>query len=485
MRSLRRRFEFGTASVSGVAHSPARDKRWPVQYDSVELLALLADIATIFVASLVAAFSHRLLLGTSQEIARLVGVALPTSVVFAAVAKSCNMYQPKALLELRNQIRGVCIIWFGVFGLLMATTFTLQMKDDIPLDFALMFGVVGLTSLTAQRVLLRDVLRKGLAERRFSGRKIILITDGAGRELINTLSDLGFFVEKHLTLPVSRSSQRRQAELIGKIIDHTRETEIREIFFGVSPDHWSRAKHVVAALRVLPLRVRLIPTGASSDLFYRPSTELGSARCVELQHGPLSPVALFAKRALDISLAATVLTALSPLLLIVAFAIKLDSPGPAIFRQQRCGFNGRRFTIYKFRTMSVLEDGPTIVQAKTNDARLTRLGRLLRKTSIDEIPQLLNVLEGSMSVVGPRPHAIAHDHEFNKMVSNYAYRRRVKPGLTGLAQVRGLRGPTPTPAAIERRVQHDLLYIDNWSLGLDLMILLQTPIELIRGRNAL
>jgi len=169
----------------------------------------------------------------------------------------------------------------------------------------------------------------------------------------------------------------------------------------------------------------------------------------------------------------------------VAIAIKLDSRGPAIFKQQRCGFNGRRFTIYKFRTMSVLEDGPTIVQAQTNDARVTRLGGWLRKTSIDEIPQLLNVLEGSMSIVGPRPHAIAHDNEFNKAVSNYAYRRRVKPGLTGLAQIKGFRGPTPTPAAIERRVQHDLLYIDNWSLALDLMILMQTPIELFRGRNAL
>jgi len=485
MRFLRSRFKFGTASISGAANSITRDKRWPVQYDSVEFLALLADISTIFAASLIAAFFYVLLLGTPEGMARLAGVALPTSVVFAAVAKSCNMYQPKALLELRSQVRSVCIIWFGVFGLLVATTLTLQMKGAIPLDFALIFGVVGLAALSAQRVFLRDTLRKGLAERRFSGRKIILITDGAGRDLVNTLSDLGFFVEKHFTLPVSRSSQRRQAELIGKIIDRTRETEIREIFFGVSPDHWSRTKHVVAALRVLPLPVRLIPTGASSDLFYRPSTELGSARCVELQHGPLSPVALFAKRALDIGLATTLLTVLSPLLLFVAIAIKLDSRGPAIFKQQRCGFNGRRFTIYKFRTMSVLEDGPTIVQAQANDARVTRLGGWLRKTSIDEIPQLLNVLEGSMSIVGPRPHAIAHDNEFNKAVSNYAYRRRVKPGLTGLAQIKGFRGPTPTPAAIERRVQHDLLYIDNWSLALDLMILMQTPIELFRGRNAL
>jgi putative colanic acid biosysnthesis UDP-glucose lipid carrier transferase len=484
MHSLRRRLEFDAASVPGLVSIPPRDKKWPVQYDSVELLALMADIATIFVGSLVAASAHTLLIGTAQEITRLAGVALPTSVIFVAVAKSCNMYLPKALLELHNQIRAVCAIWLGVLGLLVATTLTLQMKE-IPWDFALIFGAIGLTTLIAQRVLLRDALRKGLAERRFSGRKIVLITDEAGRDLVNTLSDLGYFVEKHFTLPVSRPSQRRQEELIGKIIDYTRNTEIREIFFGVSPDHWSRLKRAVAALRVLPLRVRLVPTGASSDLFHRPSTELGGARCVELQHVPLSPVELFAKRTMDICLSVTMLAVLSPLLLVVAVAIKLESRGPVLFRQQRCGFNGRRFTIYKFRTMSVLEDGPTIVQAKAQDARLTRLGGWLRRTSIDEIPQLINVLEGSMSVVGPRPHAIAHENEFDKAIRNYAYRRRVKPGLTGLAQIKGFRGPTPTPASIERRVKQDLRYIDNWSLGLDLMILIQTPIELIRGRNAI
>ncbi len=480
-----RRFEYNSAPLSSLGNSPPRDRRWPVEYDSIEILALLADVATIFAAGLIAAFARKLLIGAPEDITRLASVALPTSVVFTAVARSFNLYLPKSLLELRNQLRSVCAIWLGVSCLLVVTMFTLQMKDEIPWNFALIFGIAGLTLLIAQRVLLRDALRKGLAERRFSGRKIILVTDEAGRDVVNTLTDLGYFIEMHFTLPITRSSLRRQDELIGKIIDHTRETEIREIFFGVSPDHWLRLKRPVAALRVLPLRVRLVPTGASADLFHRPSVELGGARCVELQRGPLSPVELFAKRALDICLSATVLMVLSPLLLLVAVVIKLDSRGPALFKQQRCGFNGRHFTIYKFRTMSVLEDGATVVQARANDSRLTRLGGWLRRTSIDEIPQLLNVLEGSMSVVGPRPHALAHESEFDKAVRNYAYRRRVKPGLTGLAQIKGYRGPTPTPASIERRVKEDLRYIDNWSLGLDLTILVQTPLELIRGRNAL
>jgi putative colanic acid biosynthesis UDP-glucose lipid carrier transferase len=187
---------------------------------------------------------------------------------------------------------------------------------------------------------------------------------------------------------------------------------------------------------------------------------------------------------MDLVLAGAALTVLLPLLVIVAIAIKLDSQGPVFFRQQRCGFNGRSFRIYKFRTMSVLEDGPSIVQAQFGDQRFTRLGTWLRRTSIDELPQLINVLNGTMSLVGPRPHAMAHDNEFDKIVRNYAFRRRVRPGLTGWAQVHGCRGPTPTRASIEERVQFDLWYIDNWSLSLDIAILLWTPIELIRGHNA-
>ncbi len=216
-------------------------------------------------------------------------MALPTSVLFAAVAKSCNMYLPKALLELQTQVRAVFAIWLGVFGLLVATTLHSANEGRNPWDFAFLScgrrtdGPACATRAAARRA------AEGLAERRFSGRKIVLITDEAGGDLVNTLSDLGFFVGKLHACLWARSSQRWPEELIERIIDHTRDTEIREIFFGVSPEHWLRLKRAVAALRVLPLRVRLVPTGASSDLFYRPSTELGSTRCVELQHVPLHP----------------------------------------------------------------------------------------------------------------------------------------------------------------------------------------------------
>ena len=167
-----------------------------------------------------------------------------------------------------------------------------------------------------------------------------------------------------------------------------------------------------------------------------------------------------------------------------AIAIKLDSPGPVIFRQRRSGFNGREFQIMKFRTMSVLEDGEAVVQAKRNDNRVTRVGNWLRRTSIDELPQLFNVLQGNMSVIGPRPHALAHDSAFGELVADYAYRHHVKPGITGWAQVNGFRGQTNTVADIEKRLELDLWYIDNWSFALDFKIALMTVIEITKGRNA-
>jgi putative colanic acid biosynthesis UDP-glucose lipid carrier transferase len=183
-------------------------------------------------------------------------------------------------------------------------------------------------------------------------------------------------------------------------------------------------------------------------------------------------------------MAGTALILLLPLFLMTVIAIKLDSPGPVVFRQRRSGFNGRRFQIMKFRTMSVLEDGKTVVQAKPNDARVTRVGAWLRRTSIDELPQLFNVLQGNMSVIGPRPHALAHDDEFTTVVAKYAYRHHVKPGITGWAQVNGFRGQTNTVADIEKRVELDLWYIDNWSLALDFKIALMTVVGIIRGENA-
>lgn len=192
----------------------------------------------------------------------------------------------------------------------------------------------------------------------------------------------------------------------------------------------------------------------------------------------------WAKAILDRSAAVCGLAVLSPLLLGSAVAIKLDSKGPIFFRQPRHGFRGEVFHVWKFRTMTVMETGSDFRQASKDDARITRLGRFLRRTSIDELPQLFNVLSGDMSLVGPRPHPVKLNEQFAPLVRNYRQRHAVKPGLTGLAQIRGYRGPTDTTRKMALRVESDLEYIRNWSIWLDIRILLATPLHLLTGKNA-
>ena len=199
---------------------------------------------------------------------------------------------------------------------------------------------------------------------------------------------------------------------------------------------------------------------------------------------PLTDLSVFLKRGLDLGLAVFGLIVLAPLFAAVAVAIKLESAGPVIYRQARRGFNGETFMIWKFRSMRVVESGYQMKQAQKNDPRITRIGRFIRATSIDELPQLVNVLTGQMSLVGPRPHAVSHDEELSHELAVYAHRQRIKPGITGWAQVHGFRGETATRAQIEGRVEHDIYYIDNWSIFLDIWIFVLTVFHPAARRNA-
>jgi len=191
-----------------------------------------------------------------------------------------------------------------------------------------------------------------------------------------------------------------------------------------------------------------------------------------------------AKRLLDLAIAIPALIFMAPLLAVLAILVRLDSPGPVLFRQKRLGYGGQPFDIFKFRTMTVMENGETIVQARRDDARTTRVGRWLRAYSLDELPQFFNVVKGDMSLVGPRPHACAHDEFYGRVIVNYSRRQEVKPGITGWAQVHGLRGATPTVGQMSRRVDLDLWYAEHASFALDAKILLRTPMEVLRSRNA-
>ncbi len=457
------------------------ERKWPVRYGSIEALAICADVASILLASIISALLFRIHSSWSAaDLGKAIGSAIVVSALLIPLLKMRGSYRPVELLGLRKQIRAVCLAWGFVFILLAAAVGALNIGHELSRTAGLMFAVLGLTTLMIERALIKRLLEKGLSGRRFAGGNIVLITDQPQSKaggLADALAVLGFSI-------TARFSLHPRFGLSARVIEHIRGSDIEQIVVQADPNRWLELRALVAELRVLPLPVILVPVGAVSEIFRRPTSDLGGAVCVELQRAPLTLFDRASKRFVDVVGAGLTLLVLSPLLATVALAIKLDSPGPVLFRQQRCGFNGRRFAIRKFRTMRVQEDGASVVQAKRDDYRVTRIGKWLRRTSVDELPQLLNVLDGSMSLVGPRPHAMIHDGEFDKGVRNYAFRRRVKPGLTGWAQIHGYRGPTPTSACVERRVEHDLWYIDNWSLRLDLAILLRTPIEVLRGRNA-
>jgi Undecaprenyl-phosphate glucose phosphotransferase len=478
----------GAVVPHALAPSSKPDRKWPIRYQSIEAFAICADIATMLLASLLSALLSRILTGaTASNLGQAVGAAIVVSALFVSLLKIYGKYKPTELLVFRDQIRAVYLIWTFVFLLLSGVVGALNVGREVFREAHLIFAVLGLAALIVQRAAIKTLLMKGLNGRRFAGGKVVLITDRPQLQyagLAQTLATFGFSVAGSFSLPPPRAGSGYRKRLTARIIEHISGSDIEQIILEADTDRWHELREFVADLRVLPFPVVFVPVGAASEILRRPTRDLGSAVCVELHRGPLTRTEYVAKRLTDLVGTGLALILLSPLLAAVAVAIKLDSSGPVLFRQRRCGFNGRSFGIYKFRTMTVLEDGSSITQAKPGDSRVTRIGKWLRRSSIDELPQLFNVLDGSMSLVGPRPHAVAQDGEFDKLVRNYAFRRRVKPGLTGWAQIHGCRGPTPTPAFVERRVEYDLWYIDNWSLRLDLAILLQTPIEILRGRNA-
>jgi putative colanic acid biosynthesis UDP-glucose lipid carrier transferase len=211
---------------------------------------------------------------------------------------------------------------------------------------------------------------------------------------------------------------------------------------------------------------------------------IGGIPVVAVCETPFYGVNGMVKRISDLVLASAILLMISPIMAAIAVGVKAGSPGPILFKQRRYGVDGGEITVYKFRSMTVCEDGPQIAQATKNDARITRFGAFMRRTSLDELPQFINVLQGQMSIVGPRPHAIAHNELYRKLIKGYMIRHKVKPGITGWAQVNGYRGETETIEKMQKRIEYDLDYLRNWSLRLDLYIILKTVLVVLRQRNA-
>lgn len=263
-----------------------------------------------------------------------------------------------------------------------------------------------------------------------------------------------------------------------------RTSAIDEVLLGFDPSDGEKLARCVADLRTEPVNLRYFISGPFDELPIIGQSTIAGSPVLHLADRPLGGWNGVLKAIEDYVLATVFLLLASPLMLLIAIAIKVIHGGPVLFRQRRSGFNNNEFTVYKFRTMRADDDGDDVPQAQTGDPRLTGLGAFLRRTSLDELPQIVNVLRGHMSIVGPRPHAVAHNREYEAIIDGYLSRHRVKPGITGWAQVNGLRGRTDTVDKMRERVAHDIHYIDNWSIAFDLKILFMTIGVVLSGENA-
>jgi len=323
-------------------------------------------------------------------------------------------------------------------------------------------------------------------------RKAVLVGDAkANSHIVRELQKFGVRDAGVLPFPRANDNANSGAQAfamnVEAFVDRCRALNPDDVIFLATPTDLPRIAGLVDALSVLPVTAHIIPTEVNDLWTSAKSANLGETATIQVLRPPLSDFDQAAKRAFDICVAGLSLIALSPLLFMVSLAIKLDSPGPILFRQNRHGYNNEIIPVLKFRTMSVVEDGETtttFTQAKANDGRLTRLGRMLRRTNIDELSQLLNVLQGQMSIVGPRPHPIALNAMFQERIALFSRRHNVKPGLTGWAQVHGWRGETDTVEKMRQRVEHDLYYIEHWSFLMDLKIILMTLFSKSAYHNA-
>jgi putative colanic acid biosysnthesis UDP-glucose lipid carrier transferase len=307
----------------------------------------------------------------------------------------------------------------------------------------------------------------------------VALASRVGETPYSQIEFAGFFDDRDLRR-LDASSDYRMLGGLADLATFVREKNIQLIYLSLPMASQPRILQVLDELKDTTASIFFVPDMFVTDLIQGHAGSVCGTPVISVCETPFKGSSGVVKRLSDIILSIVILLLISPILLIVAAAIKWGSPGPIIFRQRRYGLDGKEIVVYKFRSMTVTEDGGAISQAKKNDSRITPLGAFLRKTSLDELPQFFNVLQGQMSIVGPRPHAVAHNEMYRKLIKGYMVRHKVKPGITGWAQVNGYRGETETLDKMQGRIDYDLDYLRNWSLSLDLYIIFKT-IRLVIG----
>lgn len=417
-------------------------------------------------------------------------------IILAFTANSfqfAGLYRSNMLGRIAEPVARITIAWAVVVLMLLAVAFFSKTSADYSRIWLATWLWLSYGLLVTSRILwawvVKRVRRAGYLHRRL----IIVGTGEPVERAIGHMTDLGLQDGTEIDSIYTDLQTVEKDSVAGKPVVGTMDDLIlrlrtdtnAQIVLALPWTATDRIHRALHRLREAPVDVRLAPEPIGYQMLDRRVTYWGGVPMTNVQDRPLSGWNYIIKSLEDRVLAAIILVLIAPVLLAVAIAIKLDSPGPVIFRQRRSGFNNNTFTVYKFRSMrNDPVDDKDVKQASRGDARITRVGAFIRKTSLDELPQVFNVLQGDMSLVGPRPHALAHNEHYAGVIDQYLSRHKVKPGITGWAQVHGLRGETETPDKMAKRVQYDLYYIDNWSLMLDIRILFMTIFVGFVGQNA-
>jgi putative colanic acid biosysnthesis UDP-glucose lipid carrier transferase len=417
------------------------------------------------------------------------------SILSALLALLLPRGQPSGRTQLVNSTiplaMGVVMRWMMILAILLAIGFITKYSVDFSRRVVLTWAVATPAAMIIVTLCLHELKRRLLydpsAARRVAFAGCNEVSLSLARRMGNGgstgMTVEGFFDDRS----AERLGLAPHARLLGTLPDlaaFVKRNKIDVVFVALPVSHIRRVVQLLDELRDTTASVYYVPDIFAIDLIQARSGELLGIPVVALCETPFYGYRGAVKRIIDIALAAMVLLVAMPLMLALAVLVRVSSPGPAIFKQRRYGLDGHEFVVYKFRTMTVTEDGVRIAQATRDDRRITAIGGFLRRHSLDELPQLINVLQGRMSLVGPRPHAIAHNEEYRKVISGYMIRHKVLPGITGLAQISGCRGETAQLEEMRARVQYDLEYLRHWSPALDLKILALTAWQIVKHDKA-
>lgn len=450
-----------------------------------------AAVAAIVVGSHV--LYHALAYGDPGNLAVASELVAVIGGLFVFINLLQRRYRISRYLNAKGQLTEAFNAWNVTFVAFIAVAFLVKRVDDYSRAAIVLTYLVGAPLITLARWHVVKVVLRWTRAGRIAAQRVLLV--GGKSEIISFISrhvpwNMGLVIQDAIALREPRGrttpeeAEAMLVEDLAKAQAQARAIRPDAVFIALPWSDQTRIERCVEAFMNVPVAINLAPEQIIERFDNPRIVRSGAVPSLELCPTPLTSPAIVLKRVFDMGAAALLLLAVSPLFAVIAALIRLDSRGPVFFLQRRYGFNQQPFRIIKFRTMRTMDDGDVVRQATANDPRITKVGAWLRRWNLDELPQLVNVLMGQMSLVGPRPHALAHDREFEAKIARYARRHNVKPGITGWAQVNGLRGETDTDDKMAQRVAHDLWYIDNWNFWLDLVIMIRTVVSPKAFRNA-